>query len=75
LTIVELMIAGVIVAVLSSIAQPAYQNFRERARVTQAMRDIAAMSAIVADFFHDAHAYPDSLATRDWAGCVTLTVT
>ena len=56
LTIVELMIAGVIVAVLSSIAQPAYQNYRERARVTQAMRDIAAMSAIVADFFHDANA-------------------
>jgi general secretion pathway protein G len=68
LTIVELMIAGVIVAVLSSIAQPAYQNYRERARVTQAMRDIAAMSAIVADFFHDAHAYPDSLANAGLGG-------
>jgi general secretion pathway protein G len=68
LTIVELMIAIVITAVLSSIALPAYQNYRERVRISQAKQDIAAISAIVGNFFLDARAYPNSLADAGLGG-------
>jgi general secretion pathway protein G len=62
LTIVELMIAAVVVAVLASIAVPRYETYRQRVRVTQAKHDIATMSAILGGHFQDARAYPDSLA-------------
>jgi general secretion pathway protein G len=61
LTLVELMIALLVVGVLSMIAVPAYQQYRERLRIDQAKQDIMAMSAIIANFYQDAHAYPDSL--------------
>jgi general secretion pathway protein G len=62
LTIIELSVAVGIAAVLMSIALPAYQNYKERVRVAQAKTDIAAMSAIIANAYHDLRAYPDSLA-------------
>lgn len=68
LTIVELMIATIIVGVLSSIAVPAYQNYRERIRITQAKHDIATMSALIANHFQDARAYPGSLSDVGLAG-------
>jgi len=43
-------------------AFPAYQNYRERVRIDQAKRDIAMMSAVIANHYQDARAYPDSLA-------------
>src|SRR5262245_28468026 len=60
-TIIELMLAVAIVAVLVGIAMPAYQNYRERARINQAKTDIAAMSALIANAYQDLKAYPDSL--------------
>ena len=62
LTVVELFIAVCIAAVLLSLAVPAYQNYRERLRIDQAKRDIATMSGIIASFYYDARAYPDTLA-------------
>jgi len=62
LTLVELVLALCIAAVLLSIAIPSYQNYRERVRIDQAKQDIMAMSAIIANYYQDAHAYPDSLA-------------
>jgi len=62
LTVVELFIAVCIAAVLLSLAVPAYQNYRERLRIDQAKRDIATMSGIIAGFYYDARAYPDTLA-------------
>jgi general secretion pathway protein G len=62
LTVVELTIALSIVAVLLSIAVPAYQSYRERVRVAQAKQEISTMSGVVANFFYDARAYPNSLA-------------
>jgi general secretion pathway protein G len=55
------MLALVIAAVLTGIAVPAYQNYRERARINQAKTDIAAMSALIANAYQDLKAYPDSL--------------
>jgi general secretion pathway protein G len=62
LTIVELMIALAVVGVLALIAVPRYQDYRERVRIAQAKQDISTMSGVVANFFYDARAYPDSLA-------------
>jgi len=68
LTLVELSVALCIAAVLASIAYPAYQGYREKARISQAKQDITAMSGIIANFFHDAQAYPDSLAGAGLGG-------
>ncbi len=67
-TVVELLLVLVLLGVLVSIALPSYQNHRERVRTTQAKQDIAAMSAIIANHFHDARAYPDSLADVSLGG-------
>ena len=58
----ELTVAVCIVAVLLTIAMPAFQSYRERMRIDQAKQDIMAMSAIISNYYQDAHAYPDSLA-------------
>jgi len=68
LTVVELMVALCMAAALIGIAWPAYQNYRERVRIDQAKRDISAMSAIIANFYQDARAYPDSLAAAGLGG-------
>lgn len=62
LTVVELVVALLIAGVMAAIAVPAYQNYRDRLRIDQAKQDILAMSAVIANFYQDAHAYPDSLA-------------
>ena len=62
LTVVELMLALVILGVLASIAIPGYQDYRQRVRITQAKHDIATMSGLISNHFNDARAYPDSLA-------------
>ena len=56
------MLASAIVGALAFIAVPQYQNYRERIRIAQAKQDIATMSAVIANHFVDARAYPDSLA-------------
>ena len=62
LTLVELTIALCIAAVLLAIGVPSYQQYRERLRIDQAKQDIMAMSAIIKNYYQDAHAYPDGLA-------------
>jgi general secretion pathway protein G len=62
LTIVELMVALCVGAVLLGIALPSYRSYRERVLVAQAKHDIAAMSAIIANSYHNNRAYPGSLA-------------
>jgi general secretion pathway protein G len=56
------MLALVILGVVASIAMPAYQNYRERARVDQAKRDIMMMAPLISNYFLDARDYPKSLA-------------
>jgi general secretion pathway protein G len=68
LTVVELVVALLIVGVMAAIAGPAYQNYRDRMRIDQAKQDIMAMSAVIANFYQDAHAYPDSLADAGLGG-------
>jgi general secretion pathway protein G len=68
LTVVEFVVALLIVGVMVAIATPSYQSYRQRAQIDQAKSDIMAMSAIIANFYQDAHAYPDSLADAGLGG-------
>ena len=61
-TLIEMVITLAIVAVLSTIALPALRQYRERVRIDQARKDIVMMATVAAQFWHDARAYPDSLA-------------
>ncbi len=62
LTLIELMLGIAIVAVLATAALGGYQDYRQRARVSIAVTDIAGMSAAVERYIDDNHAPPDSLA-------------
>ncbi|MGJ8620005.1 MAG: prepilin-type N-terminal cleavage/methylation domain-containing protein [Methylophilaceae bacterium] len=44
LTLIELMIAIAIIGVLASIALPAYKDYTEKAKINQAVSDIAAIA-------------------------------
>jgi general secretion pathway protein G len=62
-TLVELLLAIAIVGVLAAIAVPAYQNYRERVRVAQAVTDITAIAFKIKAYYQDERVYPASLAT------------
>lgn len=61
-TLIELVIAIAIVGVLARISFPAYADYKERAKQTLAVQDIAMMSAQIKMYWQDARAYPESLA-------------
>lgn len=61
LTLVELIIAMAIVAVLASIAIPAYKDYQEKARIAQAVHDMAHISIKLGQYWQDARTYPDTL--------------
>ena len=62
-TLVELLLAIAIVGVLAAIAVPAYQNYRERVRVGQAISDITVIAINIKAYYQDEGVYPASLAT------------
>lgn len=62
-TLVELLIVVAILGVLSGVAWPKYQQYRERIRVSQAERDIRVLQLLIKDYQLDhGNRYPDSLA-------------
>lgn len=67
-TMMELMLTVLLIGVLFGLATPVYQSYRERTRVNQAARDIAALSAEVQRFALDNRAYPQTLAEVGAAG-------
>ncbi len=68
LTLVELMIVVAIIGVLASIATPAYEDYTEKARVANAVSDIASISIKAEAYWNDARKYPDILADIGAAG-------
>lgn len=62
LTLVELIIAFAIVGVLASIAIPAYQDYIEKAKVHNAVIEIASMASIIGAYWQEERSYPDSLS-------------
>lgn len=56
-TLIELMVVVMIVAILSAIAIPAYQDYVLRARVTQAIAWLSASQAKMEQCYQDNHSY------------------
>lgn len=69
-TLIELLLVVGLLAVLSAIALPAYQNHRERIRQAQAVQDILVLQALIRDHQLDTGQYPDTLAAVGNAGRV-----
>lgn len=61
-TLVEFMLGIAILGVLVSIAIPAYQDYRERVRVGQAVTDITEIAFKLSAYHRDAGSYPATLA-------------
>jgi len=62
-TLVELMIAMAIVVLMVSVALPAYQSWRNKAKTRLAVQEIAAMSVVINQYGADnGGTFPDSLA-------------
>lgn len=61
-TLVELLLAIAIIAVLTAIAVPSYQGYRDRVLVGQAQSDIVIIAAAINLYRTDAQRFPDSLA-------------
>lgn len=68
LTLVELMLAVLLVGVLAGIAMPMYANYRERINRATAIMDIKVLQAIITDYAADAGSYPASLANINNGG-------
>ena len=68
LTLIELMIVVAIIGVLASIALPAYKDYTEKARISQAISDIAAIAVKIEAYWQDDRVYPASLAEVGAAG-------
>lgn len=67
-TLVEIMIAVAILAVLLSMAIPAFERQRDRARVLQAAADIGLMSVRIKNYAVENIALPESLSQVGYAG-------
>jgi general secretion pathway protein G len=61
-TLLEFAIALAILAILASIAMPAYQDYRERIRVAQAVTEIGAIQSAIQRYIDDNRTPPDDLA-------------
>lgn len=61
-SLLELLIALVVLSILSAMAMPAYDQFTERARVGQAVADIGQIDMEIEKFLANNFDYPASLA-------------
>ncbi len=61
-TLVELMIAVAIVAVLTAIVVPSYSSYRERILIAQAKSDIISLGPAIEQYRLNNDRFPDSLA-------------
>jgi len=68
LTLVELLVVMAILAVIVSVAVPAYSKSQERTRVAQAVIDIATMNVRLTQYVDDNRSPPPSLAGISEAG-------
>ncbi|MGB0127248.1 MAG: prepilin-type N-terminal cleavage/methylation domain-containing protein [Rhodocyclaceae bacterium] len=61
ITLVEMMLAVAIIAILAAIAMPMFQGYLERTNIAQAQADIKLIQTRIADYELDNNALPDSL--------------
>jgi general secretion pathway protein G len=67
-TLLEILIAIAILSILTLIGLPAYQDYRERIRVAQAVIDIGAIQSTIQRYVDDNRGPPDDLAEVGQAG-------
>lgn len=67
-TVVELMLAVLLLAVLLAVAYPFYKGYKLRVQIAQADDDIVMMSTVASNYWNDNHAYPNSLADIGQSG-------
>ncbi len=70
LTLIEIMIVLAIIGVIASIAMPAYKDYTEKAKINQAVSDIAAVCVKIEAYWQDNRTYPSSLADVGASGMV-----
>lgn len=63
LTLIEVLIAVVIVGTLAAIALPSYASYKEKARIHQAATDIAGIAMRLSNYRADNQYYPPNLGT------------
>ncbi|MBK9161408.1 MAG: prepilin-type N-terminal cleavage/methylation domain-containing protein [Nitrosomonadales bacterium] len=56
-TLVELMVVVAIVAILAAVAVPAYGNYVQRGKLTEAMTELAAMRVKLEQYYQDSRTY------------------
>lgn len=85
-TLIELMIAVAIVAILAAIALPSYSEYVRRSRITEAISGLSSMQVKLEQFFQDNRTYSGACAINTVAPlppdtgtfaftCPTLTAT
>jgi general secretion pathway protein G len=67
-TLIEVLLALVILAVLVAIALPSYKQYRDRAMIAQAVNDIAAMNLQLRDYLTQNHVAAPDLSAIGAAG-------
>jgi general secretion pathway protein G len=61
-TVIEIMLVVAMIGVLAAIALPAYANYRERVRITQAVIDIKGIETQIKAYSTENRALPDGLS-------------
>jgi type IV pilus assembly protein PilA len=74
-TLIELMIVVAIIGILAAVALPAYQNYTNRAKVTEALSVAAAAKLAVAETFTSTGALPTTNAEAGLPAANTITGT
>ena len=74
-TLIELMIVVAIIGILAAVALPAYQNYTNRAKVTEALSVAAAAKLAVAETFTSTGALPTTNTEAGLPAANTITGT
>lgn len=68
LTLIEILIVMAIIGALASIALPAYQDYKEKARIAIAITDIQTIAMKLTAYWSSENTYPETLADIGEAG-------
>ena len=61
-SLIELIVAVAVIGIIAAVAVPAYDRYRERAKVAQAVIDITGMSNAIVMYMNDNREPPETLA-------------
>lgn len=67
-TLVEVLLALALIAILTTVAFASYSKYIEKVRIAQAVTDVTTMSAVISQDWQDERAYPLTLAEVGYGG-------